>query len=186
MAKMGAYIIIMPDRVWYNTDDTSCGYMENKNVLDGATVDIKFSLADANGAVITYHDAAYYEKNEAKDGDYLMTTTSAGKPSLKVYSATTGIWLTVATTYVLINGEGIGKGFEKSDGIKITSDSNQGLENILLNKETLDDGTEVWTTNTYIKDKTDNSITIPGIFSANSSKPVALKLTIERKVPDMA
>lgn len=186
MAKMGAYIIIMPDKVWYNTDDTSCGYLENKHEFDGATADITFSLADANGAVITYHDAEYYEKNEAKDGDYQMTITSAGKPSLKVYSASTSMWLTVATTYVQINCKGIGKGFESSDGIKITSDSNQGLENILINKEVLDDGTEVWTTNTYIKDKTDNSVTIPGIFGVNSSKPVALKLTIERKVPDMA
>lgn len=181
LAKMGAYIIIMPDKIWYNTEDQSCGYMEQKNEIIDDDAEISLSLADANGAVITWHDAEYYEENEPKDGNYLMTVSATGKPSLKVYSAATSIWLTVATTYVQINCPGIGEGFSKEDGIKITSNTNKGLENILIN----DDGDGKWSTNTYIKDCTKDSITIPGIFSDISTLD-NITLTIERKVPDMA
>jgi hypothetical protein len=198
LAKMGAYIIIMPDKVWVNTNKDSpyleCGYMERKNEIIDSTPMVTFSLADANGTVIDYHDAEYYKKHEPKDGDYMMTTTTAGKPSLKIYSATTSIWMTVATTYLQIKSEGIGIGFEKEDGVKITSNTNQGLENIFVNHEFVDWYDEngnyfskwVWTTNTYIVDRTDDSITIPGIFSDQNIAYVHIDLTIERKVPEMA
>ena len=183
LAKMGAYIIIMPDKIWYNTEDSSCGYMEHTNKTEDLDAEVTFSLCEANGTVIAWHDAEYYKEHEdeLKDGVYIMTTTSAGKPSLKVYSAATSIWLTVATTYLQISCKGIGKGFSKEDGVKITSNTNQGLENIFVNSE--DDGT--WSTNTYIVDRTDDSITIPGIYNQNNTQS-DIKLTIERKVPDMA
>ena len=186
LAKMGAYIIIMPDKVWINTakgeDHPEHGYMEYTHKIENGIPSVEFTLANAYGAAIEYHDAEYYEENEPKDGDYQMTVTSQGKPSLKVYSATTAIWMTVASPYIQIRSKGIGIGFEKEDGIKITSDTNKGLENILVNKED-----DKWTTNTYIVDKTDDSITIPGIFSEGVADAFAnVTLTIERKVPDMA
>ena len=189
MAKMGGYIVIMPDKVWVDTSkDTlypECGYMENKVVKKGIT----FSICEASGKVIEWHDAEYYKTNEAKDGDYQMSVNSSGQPSLKVYSATTGIWMTVASTYVQIRGEGIGVGFEKEDGIKISgniSNTNSSLDNIFVN----DEGDGYKSTNTYIIDRTDNAITIPGIYkctdASGSDTFPWLELTIERKVPDMA
>ena len=197
LAKMGAYIIIMPDKVWVNTgedaDSPVCGYMENKVVKKGIT----FSVCEASGKVIEWHDAEYYKekdesgklKNEPKDGDYMMSVNSNGKPSLKVYSATTSIWMTVSSTYVQVRAEGIGIGFEKEDGIKISGlfgDTNDSLNNIFIN----DDGDGYRSTNTYIVDRTDDAITIPGIYkctntSGNDNYP-DLELTIERSVPDMA
>lgn len=188
MAKMGAYIIIMPDRVWVNTANgdvhPECGYMENTNIIENGSPKVEFALANAYGDVIDYHDSKYYEdnKNELKDGVYQMSVSSDGKPSLKVYSAATGIWMSVVSPYIQIKSVGIGLGFEKEDGIKITSDTNKGLENILVNNE---DGK--WSTNTYIVDKTDDTITIPGIFSEGVTEAFAnANITIERKVPDMA
>lgn len=198
LAKMGAYIIIMPDKVWVDTSrDTPWpehGYMERKNEIIDSTPMVTFSLADANGSVIDYHDAEYYKSHSPKDGDYMLTTTTEGKPSLKIYSATTSIWMTVATTYLQIKSEGIGIGFEKEDGVKISSNTNTGLENVFVNHEYFDGfdeegnffGKWVWTTNTYIVDRTDDSITIPGIFSGGNIAYVHMDLTIERKVPDMA
>ena len=188
MAKMGGYIIIMPDKVWVNTSKNNqfpeCGYMENRVVKKGIT----FSICEASGKVIEWHDAEYYKTNEAQDGEYMMSVNANGKPSLKVYSATTGIWMTVASTYVQIRAEGIGKGFEKEDGIKIAGyigDENESLDNIFVNNE---DGYK--STNTYIIDKTDNAITIPGIYKctdvSGSDTFPDLELTVERKVPDMA
>lgn len=182
LAKMGAFVIIMPDKVWYNVDKDECGYMEKtKQVLVGE--EIKFSLCEANGSAITWHDAEYYKnlKDGIPDGSYMMTTTN-GKASLKVYSATTAIWATVATTYVQITASGIGEGFEKEDGVKLTLGSAiPSLSNIFVNEE--EDG--MMSTNSCIIDKTDDSITIVGILQENLTI-TDNQLTIERKVPDMA
>ena len=187
MAKMGAFIIIMPDKVWINANDKEskyeCGYMENKHEIKGVSINI----CEASGKVINYKEADYYEKHpeELKDGVYIMSVNSNGNPSLKVYSATTGIWMSVASTYVQICGQGIGKGFEKEDGVKITVDdvSEEGLDNIFINKE--DDGIH-HSTNTYIMDRTDDAITIPGIFKGSKILFENLTVKVERKVPEMS
>ena len=184
LAKMGAYIIIMPDKVWCkaNDDDLNleCGYMEHKAEVKGVTI----TICEASGKAIEWHDADYYKTNAPKDGSYMMSVNSNGKPSLKVYSATTSIWMTVASTYVQITAPGIGKGFEKEDGIKITTDDiSQSLDNIFINKE--EDGTH-YSTNTYIVDKTDDCITIPGIYKGAVTSFPDMTITVERKVPDMS
>lgn len=180
IAKMGAFVIIMPDRIWYNVDKDEYGYMEHtKTIAKGNN--IKFSLCQANGAAITVQDASYYETHEPKDGDYMMSTNN-GKTSLKVYASTTKTWLTVGTTYVQITATGIGVDFEKEDGIKLTMDNGiDALSNIFVNEE---EDNKV-STNTTIIDKSDDCITIIGILKENldiSDK----ELKVERKVPDMA
>jgi hypothetical protein len=186
LAKMGAYIIIMPDKIWCKTNDDDesleCGYMENKVGFHIGN-EIKFSICEASGKSIEWHDAEYYKTNEAKDGDYMMSTNSNGKPSLKVYSGTTSIWMTVASTYTQISAMGIGRGFEKEDGVKITTNYiGESLDNIFINTE---DDNMHYSTNTYIVDRTDNSITIPGIYSGKTEAFTDMELTVERKVPEM-
>lgn len=183
MAKMGAFVIIMPDKIWYNADNGECGYMESTYTANSGST-VKFTLCDTDGKTITWHDSEYYEKNEPKNGDYMMTTTN-GKTSLKVYSSTTSLWSTVTTTYLQITATGIGKGFEKEDGVKITIDNSKAkweyASNIFVNKE--DDGT--LSTNTHIVDKTDDCITITGILNENKTFE-NMTVKVAREVPDMA
>ena len=184
LEKMGAYIVIMPDKIWCKADkdNTSleCGYMENKVEVK----DVSFSICEASGKLVDWHDAEYYKTNLPKDGDYMMSVNSEGKPSLKVYSGTTSIWMTVASTYVQISAEGIGKGFEKDDGVKITTDNLlTSLGNIFINDE---GDNKHYSTNTYIIDKSDDRITIPGIFNGELTSYSNMTLTVERKVPDMS
>ena len=181
MAKMGAYVIIMPDKIWYNAEKGDCGYMESK-FENASGSKVSFTLCEANGTPITWHDPSYYETNEPKNGDYMMSTQN-GKSSLKVYSESTSIWVTVATTYMQITAEGIGKNFDKEDGIKITIDKPSDWDyasNIFVNYE---DGR--LSTNTYVADKTDDSITIIAMLDANKEF-TDMTITVERKVPDMA
>lgn len=180
LAKMGAYVIIMPDKIWYNTENEECGYMEHKKTISKGT-SIKFSLCEANGKVIEYKKAEDYKNTDPQDGDYMMSTKN-GKTSLKVYAATTKTWLTVASTYVQITSAGIGEGFEKEDGIKLSIDSGiDALSDVFVNKE--DDGKV--STNNVIVDKTNDSITITGIIK-ELVEVEDKELIIERKVPDMA
>ena len=183
MAKMGAFVIIMPDKVWYNADSGECGYMEaSKDIAKGT--EITFTLCEADGTAITWHDAEYYKEHEPKNGDYMMST-SGGKTSLKVYSETTSIWVSVASTYMQICATGIGVPFEKGDGVKITVDNSETgwsyAGNIFVNDE--EDGRI--STNTTIIDKTENCITIVGILDENKTF-TNMGLAVERKVPDMA
>ena len=181
LAKMGAYVIIMPDKIWYNTENEECGYMEHKKTISSGNK-ITFSLCEANGTIINWQTAEYYEKTAAKDGDYMMSTKN-GKASLKVYSASTKIWSTVISTYIQITASGIGAGFEKGDGIKLSIDSGiDGLSDVFVNKE--DDGKV--STNNVIVDRTDDSITITGIINQKLIEVSNKEFIIERKVPDMA
>jgi hypothetical protein len=116
LAKMGAYVIIMPDKIWYNVDKNECGYMEHKNIIASGN-QISFTLCEANGKAISF----LAEGHAPSDGDYTLSTTN-GKTSLKIYSSTTKTWITVATTYIQISATGIGKGLEKGDGVKIIVD----------------------------------------------------------------
>jgi hypothetical protein len=181
LAKMGAYVIIMPDKIWYNTENNECGYMEHKKTIAKGNK-ITFSLCEANGKAISYNNAEYYETHDAKDGDYMMSTKN-GKASLKVYSATTKTWITVTSTYVQITATGIGEGFEKEDGIKLTIESKvDALSNVFVNEE--DDGKV--STNNVIVDKTNDSITITGIISNKLVEITDKEFIVERKTPDMA
>ncbi len=180
MAKMGAYVIIMPDKVWYNADTGECGYMEASYEAEN---EVTLTLCEESGKAITWHDAQYYESNAPQNGDYMMST-SGGKASLKVYSSTTKVWTSVATTYIQISASGIGKAFEKEDGIKITIDKPSDWEyasNIFVNEE--EDGR--LSINTCVTDKTDDAITIIGLLDNNKTL-TNLNLTVERKVPEMA
>lgn len=183
MAKMGAFVIILPDKVWWNENSGECGYMEASNVIVSGN-EVKFTLCDGNGMSVTWHDDAYYKEHEPQNGDYMMSTQN-GKSILKVYSASTKLWGAVATTYLKIEATGIGKGLDVGDGIKVTinnSSANWGYaSNIFVN----DEGNGVLSTNTYISDKGDDYITIIGILDVNKTF-TNMEVKAERKVPDMA
>lgn len=185
MVKMGAYIVIFPDKVWVKVDNDGVaehGKLENfYKLFVGEKV--TFSIADQSGNVITWHDAEYYKNNDPKEGDYQLNVSESGKASLKVFSATTGIWMGVTSTYMQIKADGIGKGFEADDGVKVTCDSNKGsFGNIFVN----DEGDGKYSVNTYIVSRTDDSITIPGIYYDAKTERTDILLEIERKVPSMS
>ena len=175
----------MPDRIWCNVaddNDIKCGYMENKVEYNKGET-IIYNICDEYGNAIVWHDAEYYESIDAQDGDYMMSVNSSGKYSLKIYAGSTGLWTTVASTYTQISAKGIGIGFEKEDGIKITTDYiGDSLDNIYVNTD--EDGVHYFA-ETYIVNKTDDAITIPGIYSGTKVIYNDISLTVERKVPDM-
>lgn len=189
MEKMGAYVIIMPDKVWYNASSGACGYMEATCTIPKGE-EIRFQNCDSKGTPIEIKDSEYYAENDPEDGDY-MVSDSDGTSGLKIYSSTTKSW-TNASPYVQICATGIGKQFEKGDGVKITITMEDGvwhdafldITNIFVN----DEGDEKHSINTTILEKTEDSITIVGIVKTlRSTEPkyTDATLLVERKVPDM-
>ena len=176
ITKMGAFLVIFPDKVWYNTKDNTYGNLEASSEIEGT---VALTLCNANGQAITWHDASYYQSHSPSEGDYMMTTTN-GKTSLKTYSSATGMWVSVATTYFKIEATDLGKDFEKGDGVKITIDPTgwDYSKNIFVNEE---DGKR--NSNFVVFDKGDNFITVPGLLDNNRNLSY---IKVERKTPDIA
>lgn len=183
IVKMGAFIVIFPDKVWYNTKDHSCGYIDASNVLSSAQT--TFTLVGTNGANITWHDDEYYKTHAPQNGNYKMTTTD-GKTSLSVYSSATGLWSSVPTTYMKISASNIGRGLKVGDGVKISVNlagiSWDYAKNIFINVDETNDNIRYSTFTVY--DVANGYITVPALL--NENKTFTLPITAERKAPDMA
>ena len=193
LAKMGAYVIIMPDKIWYNAENNTSGYMyaDYKNYLEDDKdnpFDLNISFADSYGNSIIARDESYYADHSPIQGDYKITKVN-GKSVLQQYSSSTSMWVNVATTYLKISCTGIGAKFEKGDGVTITLDNTtaqwQSIGDVFVN----DLGNNKHSTKTVIEDKTDDTITIVGIIPSEVSFDVAtnngMPMTVEREVPDM-
>lgn len=183
MVKMGAYICIFPDGIWYNTKDATSGYMNaSKSYESGAS--ISFSLVNTKGENITAYSEDYWKSHTPTTNSYKITEID-GKTSLSVYYETTQMWTAIGTTYMKISATGIGLPFDKEDGIKITIDNSQAswayADKIFVNKEA--DGK--LSINTFIYNKGDDYIIIPALLNSNVSF-TNLPMDVERKVPEMA
>ena len=169
LVSMGAYVIILPDKKYINTAEVSDrGSMEATYTSTG---DVTFSLCTADGG--SYGDvitSAAAPENPA-NGAYWLDV-SGEQHALKVYSSATGVWSTVATTYVKISSTGIGAQFGQYDGVQLSGIVKNGVKD--LNGSAI-----VWA-------KGDDYIVVVGILDASVTQTAADgAVKVERSVPDM-
>ena len=169
LVSMGAYVIILPDKKYINTAEVSDrGSMEATYTSTG---EVTFSLCTADGG--SYGDvitSAAAPKNPA-NGAYWLDT-SGEQHALKVYSSATGVWSTVATTYVKISATGIGAQFGQYDGVNISGIVKTGA--IELNGAAV-----VWA-------RDDDYIVVTGLLDTTVNQTVSEgAVTVKRSVPDM-
>lgn len=177
MVGMGAYLCIFPDGVYVNTQNLSdhgtlaAAYELNDGV-------ISLTMCRNDGTDYDINDAVLSDTEPSEPTDQAFwIDTSTNPHSLKQFSAASGIWVQVATTYIKISAVGIGKSFDQYDGVHIQglaySDDNDGIE-AQVNK--------LNTTN-IIEAKGDDYIIITGIID------MALTWTgdvrVERRIPKM-
>lgn len=222
LVSMGAYVIIFPDGKWVNTakwDGTKFDYTdgygdidatyETRQEEDGKYMNTTFTICMADGSSYGEMDTGdskptYTENTTDDEGNevtvktsppngQLWLDTSTVPHSLKVYSAASGVWTSIATTYVKISSPGISEHFEVFDGINI-----EGLgKDYVLNDANaeLTDGTYPQIeghTRDQLADlegsavvwaKGDDYIVVVGILDA--VKTINNKIAITRKAPDM-
>lgn len=169
LVSIGAYVIILPDKKYINTAEVSDrGSMEATYTSTG---DVTFSLCTADGG--SYGDvitSAAAPENPA-NGAYWLDV-SGEQHALKVYSSATGVWSTVATTYVKISATGIGAQFGQYDGVQLSGIVKNGVKD--LNGSAI-----VWA-------KGDDYIVVVGILDASVTQTAADgAVKVERSVPDM-
>ena len=180
LVSMGAYVIILPDKKYINTADiTDFGNIEATVTTAG---NVSFTLCRLDG---TDYSAAYVQASEPSSPDNmaLWIDTSSTPHTLKQWSDTSGMWVTVATTYIRISATGIGIPFEKYDGITIS-----GLEGVTLTDmdgNPTDDGGQLAALegSAIVWDKGDDFIVVVGILDV--TRTITNAITIKRSMPNM-
>ena len=114
LISMGAYVIIMPNKVWYNTADGTYGNMDAFYTATSA----RYAMCKADSTEYgDIHQASTPPDPEEHD---LWIDTSVTPHALKQYSTTSSVWNQIATTYVRISAPNIAENFSQYDAVKIS------------------------------------------------------------------
>ena len=167
LVSMGAYVVIFPDRKYINTAD-----MTDRGDIDASfttTGTVTFSLCRMDG---TAQDVTYTQDTAPASPSNMDTwlDTSSEPHTLRQYSATTGVWSFVATTYIRIEATGIGAAFAQYDGVTIS-----GLKGVATGQLADIDGSMV------IWDRGDDYLVVVGILDAEQTVDSAV--TVRREMP---
>jgi hypothetical protein len=169
LISMGAYVIILPDKKWINTLDTT--QFGNMEAYTQTTSDVTFELCTIDGEEYTGTIVSPGAPEDPENMDYWIDTSSTPH-TLKQYSATSGMWVSIATTYIRISSPGIGKAFEAYDGVTISGVLNESLQD--LNASMV-----LWGCG-------DDYIIVTGILDAVTTQLATDgAITIERRMPNM-
>lgn len=167
LISMGAYVIIMPDKKYINTKDYSDkGNIEATLETSGST---SFELCKMDGSAYKDAPAQDTAPEDPEDADLWLDTSSIPH-TLKQYSTTNSMWVSIATTYIKITFSGVTElPFNAGDGITIS-----GLEE-----------TDLADLNTtmVIQEVGEGYIVVIGIL--NQKTTVNTKITLKRLMPHM-
>lgn len=168
LVSMGAYVIILPDKKWVNTMDTS----KNGNIENRVSAEqVNFTLCKMDGTAQNIDYSGSEEPTEAENMQ-IWLDTSTTPHTLKQYSTSTSMWVGIATTYVKMYSPGIGVGFSQYDGIDIS-----GLE------DSEHDDLKALNGSAIIYDVQDDYIVIVGILDA--SRTAEGTVSVSRTMPEM-
>lgn len=161
LISMGAYIIILPDKKYVNTQDlTDYGDIEAEFTTSGT---VTFTLCKITGDPYT---VTYTQDSEPKNpqNEQYWIDTSQTPHSLKQYSASSGMWVLIATTYVKIEATGIGAQFKAYDSVTISGVKSEELSDL--------------NNNMLIYDCGDDYIIVVGILDevTTQTDPITVKL----------
>ena len=166
LVSMGANVIILPDKKYFNTQKLAHGNIEAHVTTSGT---VTFELCTAEGAK---YENAKTQPNapESPNNLDLWIDTSSTPHTLKQYSAASAVWVDIATTYVKITaaGSGIGKTFNKYDGVTISGITGEALKG-------LNSTTTIWSGE-------DDSIVVTGILDEVTSQ--STPICISRWMPN--
>jgi hypothetical protein len=166
LISMGAYVIIMPDKKYINTTNLSdFGSIEASFTTKS---EVTFELCKTDGSVYTDVTTSSVEPSAPDNGNLWLDTSNVPNV-LKQYSATSAMWMTVATTYIKIHSEGLGEPFSIGDGITISGIKDKKLADL--------NNTMV------IQSKGNDFIVVIGVLDEIIKQTDPIK--IERRMPNM-
>ena len=182
LVSMGAYVIIMPDKMYVNTNDHTYGNIEVSHTAsptDGSG--ISFTLSKYDGEDYDQIPAESPTAPPNPNNLDLWIDTSGETHTLKQYSETNSMWVAIPTSYIRISHPGIGLKFNVGDGVTISGVAVEGLNS-------LNGATVIQAKDDRIEngEKKSDWILVKGIGKhvATQNDPYA-PITIERKMPQL-
>ena len=119
LISMGAYVIIMPDKKYFNTENHSdFGNIEAFYNYEQDEYSITYEMCKLDG--IGYGNPPAQTTAPDPEQNPMWIDTSSTPHALKQYSETNAVWVQVPTTYVKISAPGIAENFSQYDAVKIT------------------------------------------------------------------
>ena len=158
---MGTRIIVFPDAVYYDTATGAHGSLDAV-FTSVSGVAVRCTLCRLDGAGYEYSTSTSAPQDPA-DGA-LWCDISGQTPRLMMYSASSGVWTSVDSTYIKIECPGIGAGFSRGDGVTLSGFVSPGPGGAYV-----------------IEDCGDDFIVVPGIISSVTSQETPV--TVSRLSP---
>ena len=182
LISMGAYVIIMPDKIYVNTANLADhGKIDAKVETEESTT---FTLCTVNGEEYTNTKVqstppSLTEKMEKGEEDIPLWIDTSNTPhQLKQYSVTSAMWSAIATTYIKIYSKDIGLPFNVNDGVIIS-----GVKNI----PDLNASMVIWAKDNRVGDndeKISDWIVVTGILDKIDTQTEPIKVTRQMPVMD--
>lgn len=114
--RMGAFVLIWPDKVFYNTHTDEYGHLEAENMTAGS---VQYALSKNDGTLYGDYPVSDTAPEKPENGDLWMDTSTVPNV-LRQYSDVRGMWTAIPTVYTKITAEGIGVGLEAYDGVTLS------------------------------------------------------------------
>nr|DAG46586.1 MAG TPA: hypothetical protein [Caudoviricetes sp.] len=181
LISMGAYVVILPDKKYINTQNlTEYGNIDAEKATSGT---VSFTLCRVDGEDYT---ADYVQSTPPvePENNAVWIDTSSQPNTLKQWAESSGMWVSIATTYVKIAATGIGAAFSQYDGVTIS-----GLKDVELHEaatgQPIADTSELAALegNAVLYQCADDYIVIVGMLG--TSRSISDSIKISRKMPAM-
>ena len=180
IVSMGAYVCIWPDKVYFNTIDTSdCGSMNRTFTISGSNVQAIMCRGDGTDYDMTTISTGDTPPAEPGNGD-LWLDSSGENDVLRQFSSLLNEWEEVPTVYVKISGTGIGNGLKEYDVVEI-----HGIEAPSTEGERTKAQAEALNGSKIIYYCGDNYIVVEGLLNESLNALKNNSITVNREVPDL-
>ena len=181
LISMGAYVIILPDKKYFNTADYSDFGAIDAEVT--TQTNVTFIPCKLDG---TEYSPDYIQTSQPTEPENmaLWMDTSVTPHSLKQYSAATDTWVGVESTYIKISCPGIGAAFREYDGVKISGLAGQTLTSDEAGSEAANiQQLQDLEGNHILYGCSKDAVVIMGILDTMST--ITNPVTVSRKMPAM-
>ncbi|MDD3692592.1 MAG: hypothetical protein PHX02_01630 [Oscillospiraceae bacterium] len=167
--SMGALVLIWPDKKFYNTVTHLFGDLEKTWQAEQANISYTLVNWDPETKTVTEFADEYIVSDtapaEPEDSDIWLDLSTVPN-TFKKWSASSKMWIPIASSYVKIEANGIGVGFSRGDSVDISGSTNEYFNNTFV-----------------LVDVAENYIVVVGLIEKASSQNGGL--IVRRSVPDM-
>ena len=160
--RMGAYVLIWPDKAYYNTHTDEYGCLEARKVTDGT---VQCQLCRPDGTLYTDYTVADTAPGVGVNGALWMDT-SATPNVLRQFVAVSMMWTSIPSVYTKITASGIGADFKSFDGVTISGCTDEALNGDF-----------------YLIDAGNDFVIVTALIRQAFTQTAAV--TIAREIPDM-